>query len=118
MKLLGQLGLLFAFALGGDLMARLVTVGVPASVWALALLLAALRLGVLRTETIADTGGFLAANMAFFFVPSAVGIIDSYQTLYPVLFRLMLVCLVSTVLTFLATYYTVRLVGKFSRRGE
>lgn len=118
MKILGQLGLIFAFALGGECMARLITVGIPASVWGLVLLLAALQFGLLRVDAIVGVGSFLAANMAFFFIPSSVSIIDSYQTLHPVLFRLLLVCLVSTVLTFLATYYTVRFVKKFVRRGE
>lgn len=118
MKILSQLGVLFSFGLAGEVLARLTGLGIPASVWGLLLLLAALRLELIRVKSVSLVGGFLGANMAFFFIPSSTSILDVFETIHPVLFRLILVCVVSTVLTFLATYYTVRYVKKFAQREK
>lgn len=117
MRIIGQLGLIFLFGLFGEILARYVPLAMPASVWGLLLLLAALRLRVVKTELLGETAEFLGANMAFFFLPAAVMVVRNYDLLEPVLLRLMIVCFISTGLTFLASYYAVRFVRKIIARN-
>jgi len=47
--------------------------------------------------------------MALFFLPSVVNIMQSYHIIAPVVGRLLLICLLTTVITFFAAYFGTRL---------
>ena len=49
--------------------------------------------------------------MAFFFVPAGVEIISYYDIIKDRVWQLILICLITLVLTFVATAYTVRFVS-------
>ena len=116
MRVLGQLGLIFAFGFAGDVAARLLPFGLPASVLGLLLLLAALHFKVMKPDAIGESGNFLASNMTIFFVPPAVGILNSYGLIKPALFKLVFVCVVTTVLTFLAAYAATSLTQRLMKK--
>lgn len=119
MKTLQQIGLIFGIAYCGHLLANGAGIPLPASVIGLLLLLAGLRTGIINEKWIAEASYFLSANMAFFFLPSAVEILDNYHLVHSVLAQLLIVCIASTVLTFLATYVTVVFLQKFlAKRGK
>ncbi|MCD8139970.1 MAG: CidA/LrgA family protein [Planctomycetaceae bacterium] len=113
---LGQIGLILALAYCGHLAVAGLSVPLPSSVVGL-LLLAGLRLGVVHEAWIGDAAHFLSANMAFFFLPSAVEILENYDRIHPVLVRLLAVCVISTVVTFLAAYWAVRMLQGLVKKG-
>lgn len=118
MNVLVQLAILFGFAYAGHILANAFAFPLPASVTGLLLLLAALRLRLLPAARIGDATRFLGVNMAFFFLPSAVEILESYMHVGNVLAELLFICLVSTLLTFLATYASARCFRKIlAKRG-
>ncbi len=110
MRILGQICLILGFAFAGELLAFFVPLGIPASVFGLVLLLTALKTGIVKPEYINDTARFLSGNMAFFFVPPAVSIVSTYSLIHSVLFKLIIICLLSTLVTFLTAYWGVRIV--------
>lgn len=112
MRILGQVGLVFAFGYAGELAAKALPYGLPASVLGLLFMLAALRLGLLRPERLGETAAFFGANMGFFFVAPGVGILKSFDVVRPVLPQVVLVGAVSTVATFLSAYGVARLVQR------
>ncbi|MCD8352671.1 MAG: CidA/LrgA family protein [Planctomycetaceae bacterium] len=114
---IGQIGLILAIAYCGHLAVTGLSVPLPSSVVGLLLLLAGLRLGVVAEAWIGDAAHFLSANMAFFFLPSAVEIIENYDRIHPVLVRLLAVCIISTVVTFLAAYWSVRILQGLVKKG-
>ena len=59
-----------------------------------------------------EVAEFLLGNMAFFFIPAGVNIINSYDLVVPHLLEIVIVCVVSTIITFFATAFTVKLVMK------
>ena len=109
MRYLQQLGIIFAFAFVGELFARLVPGGLPATVMGMLFMLAALGFKLLKPEHIAESAGFLGSIMAFFFLPSAVTIIQNADLIMPVLWQLLIVAVAATFCTFFVTYGTVRL---------
>lgn len=111
MALLAQLALIFGFCLAGEVVARLLPFTLPASVIGLVLLLTALKSGLLKLRQIENAAGFLTANMAFFFLPSAVNILSQYHLIRGALGRLLLICIISTAFVFCAAYGAARLVS-------
>ena len=57
---------------------------------------------------IQEQADFLLENMAFFFSPAGVSIINYMDILKNAVVQLIIVCVVSTVITFAVTAYTVR----------
>ena len=87
----------------------LLPIAFPASVIAMVLLLLLLLSGVLRVDHIREKSDFLLSNMAFFFIPAGVSVINYFDVLASALLPLLVICVVSTVLTFAVTAYAVRL---------
>jgi holin-like protein len=118
MKIFAQLALILALAYVGHLCAAVLSVPLPASVIGLLLLLIGLRTGWIPERRIDSAATFLTANMAFFFLPSAVEILGGLELVRPVLFRLLAVVVLGALVTFLATYGTVRVLQKWTARKE
>lgn len=110
MNILGQLGLILAFGLCGEVVAHYLPFPFPSAVIGLLLLLAAVKGGLLSEKRLQPSADFLSRNMAFFFLPSAVGIMQSYPQIRAVVVPLLAICVVSTVATFAAAYGVTRLI--------
>jgi holin-like protein len=109
MNILKQLGIIFLFGFAGEIVSYYLPVNIPASVLGMVLMLAALITGILKPYSINTVADFLSANMAFFFLPPAVGIIKSYNLLKPLFFKIILICVISSFITFMAAYSVVRI---------
>jgi holin-like protein len=117
MKIIGELGLIIGFGFAGELAARFLPVRLPAGVLGIILVFAALSLGLLRPRHFGKTADFVSANMAFFFLPLAVSILQNFSAISPVLFRLIAVCVISTLVTFAVSYGTVRAFRAIMEKG-
>lgn len=117
-RILLQLGLILAICLAGDQVSALLPVDVPGNICSMVLLLAFLLGGVIRMENIADAANFLLDNMAVFFVPAAVAIMGSVDLLAGNILKLVLICLITTVLVFFVTSFTVSTVANLMARRE
>jgi holin-like protein len=115
-KLLVQIGIVFTICLVGEGIARLLPFAFPASVISMILLFLLLLSGALKVEHIREKGDFLLRNMAFFFIPSGVGLIEQTDVLRGKVLPLLAVCLITTVLTFAVSAATIRLVSSWQNR--
>lgn len=106
------------FALAGEIIAGLIPGGLPASVTGLLLMFLALGFKVLKPEYIDETSDFLSGIMAFFFLPAAVTIIQNFEVILPVLWKLIFIGVFCTFLTFFASYGTVRLLRLLLNRKK
>lgn len=118
MNILGQIALVFGLCFAGELIAFLLPVQFPASVIAMILLFVLLVSKAVKKESLNSITSFLTGNMALFFIPPTVAIIKSYDVFKDYLWQFVFVCFVTTVITFLATAYTVMLVMKFIKKRE
>lgn len=100
MKYLTQFLRILAFTLAGELLQRLVPLPIPASVYGLVLLFAALNTGLVKLEQVKDAGGFLISILPILFVSPAVGILDNWEAIRGALIPILALTLLSTVLTF------------------
>lgn len=100
MKYLSQFCIILGFTLAGEALQRLLPLPIPASVWGLALLFAALCLKIVKVEQVKDVSGFLISIMALLFVSPAVGIADNWPLIRPLLLPIFLLLAGSTFLVF------------------
>ena len=100
MKYLSQFLRITAFTLAGELLQRLIPLPVPASVYGLILLFAALCTGVVKLEQVKDAAGFLISILPILFVPTAVGILGNWSVIKDDVISIFLLALLSTAATF------------------
>lgn len=118
MKILLQIGAVFLICLIGEGLSLILPFPFPGSVIAMILLFLLLLFGVLKVESIRQKAEFMQQNMAFFFIPAGVGIIDYFDVLQSTWLPFLMICLITTILTFAATALTVTLVMKLQRHLE
>ena len=100
MKYLSQFLIIMGFTLAGEALQRLVPVTIPASVWGLALLFAALCLKLVKVEQIKEVGAFMISILPVMFVGPTVGIVEHWALIRPQLLAIVLLLVASTMLTF------------------
>lgn len=110
MKMILQIGVVLGICLLGEGISLLLPIPFPGSVIAMVLLFLLLLSRVLRPDHIRQKSDFLLQNMAFFFIPAGVGIMEYAEELLPFLLPLLLICLITTILTFAASALTATLV--------
>ncbi len=99
MNIMGELALIFGICLVGEGVAALLPVAFPASVISM----------VVKDRHIQTASHFLVANMAFFFLPSFVGLLEHIELLKSQLVPLLLIIVLTTPVVYLITGWTVRL---------
>ena len=109
MNIMGELALIFGICLVGEGVAALLPVAFPASVISMVLLMVLLITGVVKDRHIQTASHFLVANMAFFFLPSFVGLLEHIELLKSQLVPLLLIIVLTTPVVYLITGWTVRL---------
>ena len=76
MKYIFQFARITAFCLAGEVLAAVLPLPIPASVYGLLLLVAALKFGVLKLDQVRETGLFLTGIFPLLFVPAAAGVME------------------------------------------
>ena len=100
MKYLSQFLIILGFSLVGECLQRLIPIPVPASVYGIVLLFAALCLGLVKVEQVRETGSFLSSILPILFVPPVVGILENWVLIRGSVPAIFLLAAGSTVLTF------------------
>lgn len=115
MKYIFQFLYILFFCFLGEVLHSFLPLPIPASIYGLALLLAALRTGLVRLEQVRETAKFLIAIFPPLFIPGVVGIME----LGPLLARLWLPALLAlTLVTILVMAAAGRVTQAVSRRKE
>ena len=118
MKLIAQLGIIAALCWVSLCIEGILPFAMPASIIAMILLLILLVLRLIRVERIRELSDFLLENLPFFFVPVVVSIVKYLDVLRSSWVALVVICTVSTVVTFGATVWAVRLTLRLMERGK
>lgn len=98
---LKQSALIFGFTLLGEALSRLIPLPIPAAVYGLVLLFAALCLKLVKVEQISKVSDFLLTILPILFVSPAVNLLESWGILAPHILPIVLIVVASTVLVFI-----------------
>lgn len=115
MKYLTQFLTILGFTLAGEALQRLIPLPIPASVYGIVLLFAALCLRIVKLEQVKETGAFLSSLLPILFVSPAVGILKDWAMIREDILAILLLLLGSTVLTFAIAGRTAQ---AFLKKGE
>ena len=118
MKIIYQIGISFTLCWASEIIEGLLPFSFPASVIGMILLFILLAFRVLKVEHIREKSDFLLSNMAFFFIPAGVSIINYFDVLKGNVGKLLLICFLTTILTFATTAWTIRGVLRLQNRGK
>lgn len=110
MKYLKQFGIIIALSFIGELLHHFIAFPIPASIYGIVLLFILLMSGVLKVDSIKETGNFLIEIMPAMFIPAAVGLIDVFDLVKNNLFSYLIVVVVSTVLVMVVSGWVSQLI--------
>ena len=112
MKYLFQFLIIVAISFMGELLHYFIALPIPASIYGIILLFAALQLGWIKVRQIREVSTWLIAIMPALFIPSAVGLVKSWDILSQSLVKYSVITFVSTLVVMgfsgLATQYAIR----------
>ena len=97
---LKQSVMIFGFTLLGEALSRLIPLPIPAAVYGLVLLFAALCLKLVKVEHVSKVSNFLLTVLPILFVSPIVNLIESWGILAPHVIPIALLVLASTILVF------------------
>lgn len=112
---MAQAAIIFGVCLISEGIVALLPLAFPASVIALLLLMALLLSGILKPERIREFSGFLVANMAFFFLPACVGVMEHAPAILGQLVPFFLISCLTTPVVYFVTAWSVQWLIRLSR---
>ncbi|MFI3256986.1 MAG: CidA/LrgA family protein [Spirochaetales bacterium] len=112
MKILLQIAFVFALCSLCNAVSAILPFIMPGSVLSMIVLFGLLISGAVKVDHIKEKSDFMQQNMAFFFIPPAVSLMEYVSLLSEILVALFVISIVSTLLCFFATGWTVQAVIK------
>lgn len=98
MRYIRQFLIILVVSFLGEVLYALLPLPVPASIYGLVLMLAALCLRIIPLDAVRGTGKFLVEIMPLMFIPAAVGLTEVWGGIRQILVPLLITTVVSTVL--------------------
>lgn len=113
MKYVRQFCIIIVFSFLGELCRYLIPYPIPASIYGMVLMFAALALKIIKVEQVKESGSFLVSCLPVLFVAPAVGLMEYWEELKDSIFPLIVIVLATTAVTFgVAGFVTQHLVGR------
>ena len=111
-----KMGIIFLICLVGELISKLLPFTFPAGVIRMILMFLLLLSGILKTEQIQHETDFLLQNMAMFYIPAGVAMIDYLDLIRDNAVVLFIISMISMLITFGVTAYTVVFIMRWQNR--
>ena len=96
MRYLKQFGIILLISFAGEILHGLVPLPIPASIYGIVLLFAALELKLLPVSAVKEASAFLIEIMPVMFIPAAVGLTDSWSVVKTDLVPYVVITVVTT----------------------
>ena len=118
MKYIKQFGIILLISFLGEILRAVIPLPIPASIYGLVLMLAALMTHLLPLEAVQDSGKFLIEIMPLMFIPAAVGLLESWGALSGIFAEVAVITAVSTVLVMGISGIVTQWIIRAERRKE
>ena len=107
-SILLQTAIIFALYFMGEGIATLLPITIPGNIIGMLLMFVGLLLKWIKVKHVQTVGRFLLSHMAFLFIPAGVSIIESIELIQDDWFKILIVCVLTTIITFAATGLTAK----------
>ncbi|MDT3844820.1 MAG: CidA/LrgA family protein [Bacillota bacterium] len=103
MKYMKQFGVILATTCVGEFLHYFIPLSIPGSIYGLVLMFILLMLHVIPLEDVKETAEFLIEIMPVMFIPAAVGLLESWDQLRPIVIPVLVITVFSTFLVMVVT---------------
>lgn len=103
-----QIAIVFGIYLGGESISYFLPIPIPGNIIGMIGLFILLLIKWVKLRHIEDLGKFLINNMAFFFIPAGVSIVESVELIKNDIIPILIICILSTLITFAVTALTAK----------
>lgn len=110
-----QFARIMGFCFLGEILHEVLPLPIPASIYGLILLLAALKTGLVKLEQVKEVGNFLTGIFPLLFVPAAVGVMELWGELGEMIIPILLAIVPVTILVLASAGRTTQ---SFSRKKQ
>ena len=117
MRLVRQFLLIACISFLGEGLKALIPFPIPASVYGLVLMFSALSLGIVKPRQVRGAAKFLIEIMPLLFIPAAVGLLNAWEDLRPILLPVGVITAVSTVVVMAVTGRVTQAVIRLDEKG-
>jgi len=118
MKILRQFLIILLISLLGEILSGLLPFPVPASVYGLVLMMAALMTGAILIPQVKEAAVILIELMPVMFIPAAVGLMTVWEKLRPMVVPVIVITFVTTLLVMGATGLVTQKVIEKTEKGS
>lgn len=116
MNILRQFLILFLISFISEIISSLAPFVIPSSLIGMIILFLLLLSNIIDIKNIKTVGDFLQQNIAIFFVPASISLIDEIDFIKNNFFVLFAISFISFVVAFLVTAYSAMFVAKIQER--
>ncbi|SFU54156.1 holin-like protein [Clostridium sp. DSM 8431] len=118
MKLFREAIIVFGIYILGDLISKVCALPIPGNIVGMLILLILLCTKVVKVEQVETTSNFLLDHLAFFFIPAGVQLMESFGVVKDTWIRLIIICVLTTIITMGSTGVIVQLVVRKLHKDE
>lgn len=115
MKLFREAIIILGIYLLGELISSVLSLPIPGNILGMIILLALLCTKIIKLEQIETVSNFLLDHLAFFFIPAGVGLMSSVGIIKDTWLKLIIVCILTTIIIIGVTGTIVQLIKKRSK---
>ncbi len=117
MKYLKQFGIILTISFIGEILYRVIPLPIPAGIYGIILLFAALECKVIKLEQVKDVSLFLIEIMPVLFIPSAVGLMTAWGIIKDNWLTYIVITVVTTLLVMVVSGWVTQLILRLKKKG-
>lgn len=110
MKFFRESILLLSIYFVSEIISKLLNLPVPGSIIGMILLFVLLTSNIIKVEKVENLANFFLDHLAFFFIPASVGLMTSFASLKGSIFKIILLCILTTIIVISVTGITVQFI--------
>lgn len=112
MKLFRELLIILIIYFLGEFLSKSLHLPIPGNILGMLILLALLCTKVIKINQVEKVSNFFLDHLSFFFIPAGVGLITSVAVIKDSWYKLLIVCIITTVIVIISTGHIVQLLSK------
>lgn len=108
MKFFRESILLLSIYFAGEILSKFLNLPIPGNIVGMILLFVLLTSNIIKVEKVENLANFFLDHLAFFFIPASVGLMTSFASLKGSIFKIILLCILTTIIVIAVTGITVQ----------
>lgn len=110
MKFFRESILLLSIYFAGEILSKFLNLPIPGNIVGMILLFVLLTSNIIKVEKVENLANFFLDHLAFFFIPASVGLMTSFASLKGSIFKIILLCILTTIIVIAVAGITVQFI--------